>query len=98
MPMFQRVLNIYLFEGKDILYLFLLIWKIASINEKSRDLTLRIADNKPTEDNTYIYMQQNSNPIVYKIFGWISLYQTEMILSLLGYTISFIVTAFKSKM
>ncbi len=95
MPMFQRILNVYLFEGKDILYLFLIVWKISSINEKSKNLTLRIADNKPTEDNTYIYMQQNSKPIVYKIFGLVSLYQTELIVSCIGYIVSFAISLAK---
>ncbi len=89
-PLRDEILGTLLFPGKDVFLMFLVIWRIASFNEKSRDLTLRIADNKPTEDNTYIYMQQNSKPIVYKIFGLLPIYRTEMILGFLGYTASLI--------
>ncbi len=91
------ITNIITYEGKDILILFLIIWKIASINEKSRTLTRRVADFEPDRHNTYIYMQQNSKPIVYLIGGLIALYKTDLIVSLCGYVVSFIVTAAKSK-
>ncbi len=91
-PVFSRILYVYMFEGKDVVFLLLLILKIAALNDKSKSLTLRIVDNYPSPDNTYIYLQQSAKPIVYKIFGLFTVYRTELLLSVFGYAVSFAIS------
>ncbi len=89
LPIIYSISYLYLFLGKDLIVMALIIWRISRINEKSRGLSLLIADTKPSLEMAYVFIQNNTRPIVYKIFGLISIYETEMLLSFAGYVASF---------
>ncbi len=96
-PPLYLIAFVYVFVGKELIVMFLIIWKISRINEKSRSLSLLVADTKPSLEFAYIYIQNNTRPIVYKIFGLISIYETELIVSIVGYVASFVAAIVKGK-
>ncbi len=81
-----------MFQGKDVFFLFSIVWKVSSINENSIVLTQKLCDNQPNHDTIKIFMNQTFQPLLYKFFGVIAVYRNEFIVGLLGYTVSFIAT------
>ena len=49
-----------------------------------------IAETKPSLEMAYVFIQNNTRPIVYKIFGLIAIYEMDMLLSFAGYIASFV--------
>ncbi len=95
-PWFWYLLGMYFYAGKDVYFLFSIIWKIAAINSRSQELTVIASDNPPSTDNTIVFMGQVARPLVYKIFGALTLYQVDLVVSLLGYIVSLVVAVTKS--
>ncbi len=92
----DQLLALLLFQGKDVILLFMLIWKVCATNDKSLQLTREISESIPNSETLTLYMMQNSQPVIYTIIG-VGIYKTDLLVGLFGYCISFLLAFFRSK-